>query len=74
MATDYQLLSLSLDSISHYDKSPHTLGLFIDDNTFANAINTSLTNFIIHAIIEKLTERAFMLLESRIVLYAILIT
>ena len=64
MATDYQLLRLSLDSIPHYDRNPHTLNVFIDNcdflyNTYANANNSSLTNFILRAIIGKLTGRAF---------------
>ena len=71
MATDYQLLRLSLDSIPHYDGNPHTLNVFIDNcdflyNTFANANNSSLTNFILRAIIGKLTGRALMLIGSRI--------
>lgn len=69
--TDYQLLRLCLDSVPHYDGNPHTLNVFIDNcdflyTTFYSANNVALGQFLLRAIIGKLTGRALMLIGSRI--------
>lgn len=69
--TNYQLLKLYVDTIPHYDGNPHTLGIFIDNcenliNTFSDGNNQQMNNFILRAIIGKLSGRALSLIGSRI--------
>lgn len=71
--TNYQLLKLYLDSIPHYEGNPHTLGIFVDNcenlrRTFANDANPAdpINNFIVRAIVGKLSGRALSLIGSRI--------
>lgn len=68
---NYQLLRLYVDTIPNFDGNPHTLSIFINNctsliNTFYRPEDEILNNFIVRAIIGKLTGRALSLIGSRI--------
>lgn len=69
---NYQLLRLYVDSIPMYSGDPHTLGIFISSceniiNIFSDPTNIAnpINNFILRAVIGKLTGRALILIGSR---------
>ena len=67
---NYQLLRLYVDTIPPFDGNPHTLSIFIDNctsliNQFHRANDDAHNNFIVRAIIGKLSGRALSLIGSR---------
>lgn len=65
-----QLLRLHLEVIPNYDGNPHTLNIFLDAwqnlvDTFGSA-DVIVNNFLVRAILGKLTGRALILIGSRI--------
>lgn len=65
-----QLLRLHLDVIPNYDGNPHTMNIFLEAcqnlvDTFGSA-DVILNNFLVRAILGKLTGRAMILIGSRI--------
>jgi len=70
-AVNYQLLRLYIDTIPTFDGNPHTLSIFINNctsliNNFFRAGDDAHNNFIVRAIIGKLSGRALSLIGSRI--------
>lgn len=68
---NYQLLRLYIDTIPHYHGDPHTLTVFINNcasliNNFYRANDNAHNDFIVRAIIGKLSGRALSLIGSRI--------
>lgn len=69
---NYQLLRLYVDAIPNYDGNPHTLSIFLDScenliSTFADTVNLAspINNYLLRAIIGKLTGRALALVGCR---------
>lgn len=68
---NYQLLRLYIDTIPQYNGDPHTLTIFINNctsliNNFYREGDEAHNNFIVRAIIGKLSGRALSLIGSRI--------
>lgn len=69
-AINYQLLRLYIDSIPSFDGNTHTLGIYVDNcesliKNFARQNDDAFNNFILRAILGKLTGRALMIIGSR---------
>lgn len=68
---NYPLLRLYLDSIPLYDGNPHTLNVSIENcesllKNFVSTTDNKLNDFLLRAIMGKLTGRALILIGSRI--------
>lgn len=70
--TNYQLIRLYLDSITHYGGDPHTLNIFLDNcdnfiDTFADRTQEQnpINKFIFRSLLGKLTHRALQIVGSR---------